>query len=314
MSIDKSLKIKRNVILAKYTTFRIGGPAKFFVEVNSPDELVEVVRWAREKGEKYFILGGGSNVLFRDKGYDGLVIRMKNKELRIKNKIIDAGAGVMLSELLKLMLDNNLSGLEWAAGIPGTVGGAVYGNAGANGGCMADVVESVEVFDGKEIKVLQNKDLKFGYRTSVFKPHLSGGKCTSPPDKGGWGGFVILSVKLKLKQGNKEQSKKLVKKYLIGRKVKQPRGFSAGSIFKNPSLPPPHTPPQAGGATAGKLIEQCGLKGLKIGDAQISEQHGNFIINLGNAKALDVLALIERVKNEVDNKFGITLEEEVQIV
>jgi UDP-N-acetylmuramate dehydrogenase len=283
------LNIKKNINLAPHTTFRIGGPAKFFVEVKNSDELIKAVSWAKKEKVKYFILGGGSNILFDDKGYKGLIIKITSKKIElIKNKnLIIASAGANLSQLVKFSLENNLKGLEWASGIYGTVGGAVFGNAGANKGCMADVVEEVEVCNGKKIEVLNNKDLNFKYRSSAIKK-----------------GETIISVKLKLKKGDKKESEELSKKYLKQRKEKQPKGFCAGSIFKNPKA----------NVSAGFLIEQCGLKGLKIGKAKISEKHGNFIINLGNAKSSDVLALIEKAKNEVEKKFAIKLKEELTIV
>ncbi|MFH1188200.1 MAG: UDP-N-acetylmuramate dehydrogenase [bacterium] len=284
------LNIQKNTKLAPHTTFRIGGPADFFVEIKNPDELVEAVLWAKEKKIKYFILGGGSNILFSDDGYRGLVIKIASKRVElVKNNLIIADAGVNLSQLVKFSTDNNLSGLEWAAGIYGTLGGAIFGNAGANGGCMADIVEEVEIFDGKKIKIFKNKNLDFKYRFSSIKK-----------------GSVIVSAKLKLKKGDKQTSEKLIKKYLKERSEKQPKGFCAGSIFKNPK--------SKKYISAGWLIEQCGLKGLKIGQAQISEQHANFIINLGGAKASDVLGLIEKVKKEVEGKFGVKLREELNII
>lgn len=282
------LSIKKNIRLASHTTFRIGGLAKFFVEVKNSNELIEAVSWAKKNKVKYFILGGGSNILFNDKGYDELIIKIANKKIElVKNKnLIIAGAGANLTQTIKFTLDNNLSGLEWASGIYGTIGGAVFGNAGANGSCMADVVEEIEIFDGKKIKILKNKDLNFKYRYSGIKKQE-----------------IIISATLKLKRGDREHSEKLIKKYLKQRTEKQPKGFCAGSVFKNPK-----------NTSAGILIEKCGLKGLKIGKAQISEKHGNFIINLGNAKSGDVLALIDKAKDEVNKKFRVKLEEELTIL
>ncbi|MFH1564777.1 MAG: UDP-N-acetylmuramate dehydrogenase [bacterium] len=281
------INIQKNTKLVQHTTFRIGGPADFFVEVKNSDELVESVSWAKEKKIKYFILGGGSNVLFSDDGYKGLVIKIASKKIElVKNNLIIADAGANLSQLVKFSIKNNLNGLEWASGIYGTFGGAIFGNVGANGSCIADVVEEVEIFDGKKIQIFKNKELNFKYRSSGIK-----------------NGSVIISAKLKLKKGDKQESEKLVKKYLKERSEKQPKGFCAGSIFKNPK-----------NSSAGLLIEKCGLKGLKIGDAQISEQHANFIVNLDGAKAGDVLGLIERIKKEVEKKFGVKLKEELKII
>lgn len=285
----RMLNIKQKIQLAPYTSFRIGGPADFFVETRNSDELVEAVFWAKEKKIKYFILGGGSNILFSDDGYKGLVIKIASKQIKLIKNLIIADTGANLSQLVKFALDNNLAGLEWASGIYGTLGGAIFGNAGASGKCIADIVEEAEIFDGKKIKVLKNKELNFKYRASGIKK-----------------GDIIISAKLKLKKGDRQKSKKLVKKYLKERGEKQPKGFCAGSIFKNPK--------SKKYISAGWLIEQCGLKGLKIGQTQISEKHANFIVNLGGAKAGDVLGLIEKVRKEVEGKFGVKLREELKII
>lgn len=284
-----NLNIQKNIKLAQYTTFRIGGLARFFVEAKHSDELVKAVLWAREKKIKYCILGGGSNILFSDNGYDGLVIKTVNKNIELIKNLITADAGANLSKLIKFSTDNNLNGLEWASGIYGTVGGAIFGNAGANGKCMADIIKEVKIFNGQKIKILKNKDLSFKYRSSSLKKET-----------------VIICAKLKLKNGDKKESEKLVKKFLKERFEKQPKGFCAGSIFKNPK--------NKKYISAGQLIEQCGLKGLKIGNAQISEKHANFIMNLGGAKSKDVVALIKKIKKEVAKKFKVKLEEELKII
>ncbi len=256
------MKFQKNVLLKNYTTFKIGGPAKYFCFAKNKEGLIEAVKWAKEKNLPFFILGGGSNLLVSDKGYEGLVIKYQNPKLaEYVNK-----------------------GLEWAAGIPGTVAGAIRGNAGAFEGEMKDVVKEVEVFDAKtqKIKIFKNKDCQFSYRNSVFKKNPN---------------LIILSAKIRSSRGNPKK----IQQYLNYRKERHPQEPSAGSVFKNLFDVP-----------AAKLIAECGLKGKRIGGAQISEKHPNFIINLGNAKSSDVLKLINLVKRKVKNKFGKKLEEEIQ--
>jgi len=284
------IEIQKNIGLACHTTFRIGGLAKFFISVKNSDELVEAVKWAQKKKVKYFVLGGGSNVLFADKGYNGLVIKLANSSFQISGQTVIATSGVLLAQLVAESLKEELNGLEWAAGVPGTLGGAIYGNAGAHGGSMADIVVSVDVFDGKEVKVLKNHELNFDYRHSIFKEK----------DKKD---YIILATHLKLKRGNKGQSQELAKTYLLQRLSNQPKGFNAGSTFKNPE----HN-------SAGRLIEDCGLKGKRIGDARISEKHANFIENVGEASSDDVVELVEMARDAVKNKFSVLLENEVRVV
>ncbi|MDO8601103.1 MAG: UDP-N-acetylmuramate dehydrogenase [bacterium] len=271
MLIKKLLpSIRENVSLASYTSFKIGGPARYFFLAKNKDDLLKAVMAAKELNLPFFILGGGSNLLVSDKGYKGLVIK----------------TGESLSSYV-------LKGLEWAAGIPGTIQGAVYGNAGAFGKSMKDAVESVEVFDLKTggIKVFKNRDCKFAYRTSIFKKNKN---------------LIIVSVKIvdEAKVSSPRITGARIKEYLNYKKDTQPLNFpSAGSVFKNPA-----------GFSAGELIEKCGLKGKKIGQAAISEKHANFIVNLGKGKAKDVVGLIKLIKAKVKNKFKINLEEEIQFL
>jgi len=274
------MKINKNIFLAKYTTFRIGGLAKYFLEAKNREEIIKAVKFAKSKKLPYFILGSGSNILVSDKGFNGVVIKITASRIIKNYNIIKADAGVKLSALLNFCLKNNLSGLEWLAGIPGTAGGAIYGNAGAFGHSMAELVQ--------EVKILNNKlhDLKFSYRDSVFKKNKQ----------------IILSIKLKLKKASQKAIKEKIKKYLQQKKATQPLNYpSAGCIFKNPNKKP-----------AGYLIDQCGLKGRKIGQAQISQKHANFIVNLGKAKAIDVKKLINLAKKEVKAQFNIDIKEEIQ--
>lgn len=264
------MQFQRSIPLKNYTTFKIGGRAKWFCIAESKDDLIEAIKTAKKKKLPFFILGGGSNVLISDKGYQGLVIKYQNPQL-----------GDFVGR-----------GLEWAAGIPGTIAGAIRGNAGAFGKSMQDAVKTVEVFDAKtqKIKIFKNKDCKFSYRNSIFKKNPN---------------LIILSAKIKTKKAHCSHTgnSKKIREYLNYRKARHPQEPSAGSIFKNfPDIP------------AAKLITQCGLLGKKIGQAQISTKHPNFIINLGGAKAKDVLRLINFAKRKVKNKFGKKLEEEIQFL
>jgi UDP-N-acetylmuramate dehydrogenase len=301
MTIDKLLPgVKTNIPLKKYTTFKIGGPAKYFFEAKKKEDLIGAIIAAKKMRLPFFILGGGSNLLVSDTGFKGLIINFQFSIFNFqKNKII-VGAGTPLGRLVSSSTEKSLTGLEWAVGVPGTVGGAIYGNAGAFGYSMADVVKSVEVLEITEgrmqndnakfkIKEYKNKDCKFSYRESIFKRNKN---------------LIILSAKLQLKKGNKKNIQEKMREYLNYRKENQPLDLpSAGSIFKNPK-----------GFSAGELIEGCGLKGEKFGDVKISEKHANFIVNLGEGKAKDVMKLINLAKKKIKEKFGITLEEEIQFL
>jgi len=344
-------------LLKNYATFKIGGEAKYFFVAKTKKDLILAITVAKKLKIPFFILGGGSNLLASDQGYKGLVIKIKNEKFKIKNynsKLkIFCEAGAPLSKLLSESFKNGVTGLEWAAGIPGTVGGAVWGNAGAFGKSMRDIIKEVEVFDTKteEMSVFKNKDCQFGYRDSIFKKNKN---------------LIITFLTLKLKKGKKKEIQKKIKEYLNYKKEKQPLNYpSAGSIFKN--LPRTETeflvrgqksPKQNKFATGqakiknrasiygsegeeengvlfayqnllkkypefkkfnkigeipvGCLIDKCGLKGKKIGEAQISKIHANFIVNRNRAKAKDVKKLINLMKKKVKQKFGLVLKEEIE--
>jgi len=292
MKIEKEPPgIKRNVSLARYTTFKIGGPAKYFFVAKTKEDLISAIKVAKEFNLPFFILGGGSNLLVADKGYKGLVINFQFSIFNFQKTKIVAGAGLPLGKLVNAAMEKGLTGLEWAIGIPGTVGGAIRGNAGAFENSMADIVKTVEVLNSKNLKtkIFKNKDCQFGYRESIFKK-----------DKN----LIIFSAILQLKKGNKKKIKNEIKKNLEQRKKTQSLNFpSAGSIFKNPK-----------NFYAGDLIERCGLKEKRIGNARISEKHANFIINLGQGKAKDVKKLIKIIKQKIKKKFGVKLEEEIQLL
>ena len=283
--------VRKNVLLKNYTTFRIGGPARYFFEAKSKDDLFLAIKTAKRFNLSFFILGRGSNLLVSDKGYKGLVIKIKSSKIKSQKdvKTIFAEAGVSLIQLVNFSFKKALTGLEWASGIPGTVSGAVFGNAGAFGKSMKDAVVKIEVFNAKTLKfeTYNSKDCKFAYRESIFKKkkHL-----------------IITSVIIKLKKGKKIKIKKKIKECLGRKKKSQPLNYaSVGSIFKNPNK-----------KSAGKLIEDCGLKGKRIGKAKISEKHTNFIVNLGDARAENVKKLINFAKKAVKKRFGVSLREEIQ--
>lgn len=291
--LDTLPKIKENISLAKYTTFRVGGKARYFFIAETKKDLIAAVKTARDLKIPFFILGGGSNVLISDKGFNGLIVKNEARNFKIEKETARAESGAILSQLVNASVKAGLSGLVEGAGIPGTVGGAVWGNAGWPKGAWAigNVVKGVELLmpDGRIKKVSKNW-FAFDYRTSRLKMI----KDEKP---------VILEVVLKLKKGQRLNLGKRLREILKIRFKKIPAGFSAGSVFKNPP-----------GGAAGELIEGCGLKGKRFGRAEISKKHANFIVNLGGARASDVLNLMKLAKAKVKRKFGITLEEEIQIL
>ena len=285
--------IKEEISLKEYTTFRIGGNAKYLLKVSDIKELKRIVEKANKFKIPFLVIGGGSNILFSSKGYDGLIIVYKQNKvidpIINKNNLIDVCANIPLSALISKL--KGLSGLEWAVGIPGTLAGAINGNAGAFGESISDSIESVNVLELKDNDFIEKKynknDCQFSYRNSVFKDNQN---------------LIIVSAIIKMSDDATEEIETRIKDNLSKRNLKQPKGFSAGSVFKN-----------GDGFSAGALIEKAGLKGLQIGDAKVSEDHANFIINLGNASSEDVINLINIIKKEVKEKFLIELEEEIKI-
>ena len=283
-------RLRENVLLSEYSTFRIGGIARYLIEVDNAEDLKKVIQKALELNLQFIVIGGGSNILFSSKGYNGLVIVFKsNNTFSINDNLIEVDASVSLNYLINKL--NNYTGLEWAVGIPGTVAGAINGNAGAFGGEMSELIKQVKVLEIKDNQIIEKdfskEDCKFSYRNSIFKNNPN---------------LIITSAILELKKDSEENVKQKIKNNLSKRMSKQPKGFSIGSIFKNGE-----------DFSAGELIEKAGLKGLQIGDAKISDEHANFIINLGKATSDDVLELIKIVKKEVKEKFSIDLEEEIKI-
>lgn len=309
----------QNIPLADYTTYKIGGPAKYFAEVKNKEDIVDVLNEYKDYSsinKKIFILGGGANTLFSDEGYDGLVLKISMADIVMgDDNTICIGAGAKLQDILCFAAERNLTGIEWAAGIPGSFGGAIRGNAGAFGKEMKDCVisvKSVAIQNCDKIIERQNNGEVFGYRASVFKSVAQN--------------EIIVSGEIKLTLGNATEIQAKIQSHLDYRKEKQPLEWpSAGSVFKNVDVskitqeqlqkwkdviktdPFPVIP-------VALLILGAGLKGKTIGGAMISEKHSNFFINTGNAKASDVKALIDFTKKTIQEKFGITIEEEIQIV
>ena len=281
--------LKMNVSLANYVTMRVGGNAHFFVEPQKISELIKIVKYCIKQKINYFILGNGSNVIFSDRGFDGIVICTKKlNKIYVKKNIVKVECGTNLYMLNKFLINNALSGMEFTYGIPGTVGGAVCMNAGAYGFEMKDIIQKVMYFDGKKIKTKNIANLDFSYRNSYFKKN----------------NFIVLKVWLKLNKKNILDVQNLCMQNFKKRQISQPLEFAnSGSIFK-----------KVNGISAGKIIDDLGLKGKKCGGAQVSTLHANFIINKNNATSQDVKNLIDEIKKEVKEKAGISLEEEVIII
>ncbi|RKX23072.1 MAG: hypothetical protein DRP35_00325 [Candidatus Zixiibacteriota bacterium] len=283
-----------NKDLAQFSSYKTGGKATLFISVTTIEELSDTLKKTKNLNIPYVILGGGTNVLISDSGFDGLIIKMDIKGMEIfeKSKII-CGAGENLEDLIIFSSKNSLTGLEFAAGIVGSVGGAVYGNAGAYGGEIGNIVESVTVIDKNgEIKNISHSEADFGYRDSVFKKT----------------GDIITQIIFQLEKGDKKAIQSKIDETLSVRHEKLPYDqCSAGCFFKNiPDNTQPH-----GKLAAGKLLEDIGAKNMKYGGAEISEKHANIIINTGKATSNDILTLAERIKVKVKEKFGVLLEEEI---
>ena len=286
--------IQSNVSLKKYSTFRIGGIAKYFFEAETKEDLISVVKLAKEFKIPFYIIGEGSKLLISDNGFNGLIIKTKNQKFKVERDEIEMEAGLLMNQLVQITLKESLTGVEWLAGIPGTIGGAIRGNAGAVKSSIEDVILSVNVFDTEKEEeiVLSKEECSFDYRSSIFKK--------SP-------NLVILSCRIGLKKGNQKEIKKEMDKYFIHRRKYHPLQYtSVGCIFKNPKLKTGQEVP------AWKVIADCDLAGKRIGNVKVSEKHSNFIVNLGEGKAKEVKELIQIIKDTVKEKMGIEIEEEVQ--
>ncbi len=330
----------KNEPLSKYTNFRIGGLAKYFFEAKTANEIIEAVRWVQDNREQSFVIGGGSNVLLSDDGFDGLVIKAANRGIKINGLRVTAEAGALSALVARKTVDVGLTGFEWAISLPGTIGGAIRGNAGCFGGEIKKVVSRVKILAPQEqfansreltnynwgwkAREINNLDCAFNYRNSIFK------QMKPAP--------IILSIELELQKDDPKKCLERIRENLALRKAKQPLdGSSAGCIFKNYELSPDVKPARGGPKRweiknhgfsfeipkefldqeiipVGWLVEQAGLLGLKLGDAEVSTKHGNFVLNRGRARAQDVVDLVQKIKQAVFQKFGIELEEEIQLV
>lgn len=305
------LSIQENILLAPYTTFKIGGPARWFVCVRTAKELQEAFVWAKTKELQTFLLGGGSNILVSDKGFSGLVIHLESSDPRREDFSLIAFAGTTLSSVVDMARDCSLEGMQNLAGIPGLVGGAVRGNAGAFGVEMKDIVFSVKALNGKtlEEKVFSNEECHFSYRMSVFKEE----------------GWIVTEVVFKLRPGDKETLAKTMEEIVAQRNAKHDQSaFCAGSFFINPIVENEELRKEFEKETnvlcrenkvpAGWLIDKMGLRGKQMGGAMVSEMHPNYIVNTGEATAEDVVMLMSYVKQQVRDGLGVQLTQEVQLV
>ena len=305
-------KIKENISLKNFSTFKIGGEAELFLEIKEKQDLLDAFSFAEENNKKIHILGGGSNTLINDGLIKGLVLVFKNDNLKLKGERIEIGAGAKLGRALHSSVSNSLSGLEWSAGIPGaTLGGAIRGNAEAFGVSTGSLIETVEVFDmdKKEFLTLSNRDCLFSYRNSLFKEKSN---------------LIIWEAVLKLRKEKNEVVKNLMEEAVEFRVKKYPKLPSVGSIFKNISLEEikennlllfdeikDRADNRLGNIGAGLLIDMAGLKGKTMGGAKISLEHANHIVNTGRATAEDVITLISIIKQKIRNNFKIQLQEEI---
>ena len=274
--------------MSRHTTFRIGGEAACFIRISSEEQLRKLIPYFENVGVEYFVLGKGSNLLVGDKGYPGVILQISDacQQIEAEENRLQVQAGAALSKVALFAMERGLEGLEFAAGIPGTVGGGVVMNAGAYGGEMKQVVESVRVLSSEgEILTLDNDTMEFGYRTSIIRNR----------------NFTVLSVTFRLREGNREEIRGRIEDFQMRRMEKQPLNYpSAGSTFKRPE-----------GYFAGKLIMDAGLRGFQIGDARVSDKHCGFVVNVGKATARDVTDVIEEVQEKVRERFGVSLEREV---
>ena len=284
--LHKYGEVEQHATLKNLNTYHIGGTAKYLISPHSINDLVSILKILKNNNIKYFILGNGSNIILNDREYDGAAIRLNNLdglEIHPKMHMVYAEAGVILPKLAMETVKSSLTGLEFAVGIPGTVGGSIYGNAGAYNSCILDYVSSVTIIDENfNIKVLEHENISYAYRTSSFKEEKK---------------YIIVGAKFFLKEGDKESSLQMIEDRRLRRIETQPLEYpSAGSVFRNPE-----------GDYAGRLIESCNLKGYKIGGAEVSEKHANFIINKNNATSKDVYDLINYVHKVVKEKTTVDL-------
>ncbi len=280
-----------DVDMREYTTFRAGGRAAEMVICSNTEELSEIMEEIKKENKLYLLIGNGSDMLFKDEGYSGTIVKLGEDFQKIERDgdFVKAGAALLLSKVANFALEEELAGFEFASGIPGSVGGALFMNAGAYGGEMKDIVVSATIMDSEgNVREVPVEDMDLSYRHSIFQSNNA----------------IILFVKYKLSKGDKDMIKAEIKEFTLKRNTKQPIEYpSAGSFFKRPE-----------GYFAGKLIQDSGLKGMSVGGAQVSEKHSGFVINKGGATATDILDLMHLIQNTVYDKFGVKMEPEVRII
>jgi UDP-N-acetylmuramate dehydrogenase len=310
------IQVQEHIPIALFTVYKIGGSARYFTEVRTADEVREAIRFGRDKGVPFFILGAGSNILVSDQGYEGILIHMATSGISQNNVLLRLDAGVKMAQAVAASVKSGLAGFEWGIGIPGSVGGSVRGNAGCFGNEMGDVVHAVEVLDTDDtalpIKIFSNSECEFGYRHSIFKLHPA---------------WVVLSVTLELRLDEPKKIQERVLTITKERNEKQDIGTkSCGCIFKNISWEETgkskedllrsfsefETIEDRKNIPASFLIDRAGLKGVREGGVVISPKHANFFVNEGNASAEDVRRLVERIKERVKETYGLELHEEIQ--
>lgn len=289
-------KLKCRYPLAPLTSFGTGGPARYFFPAATVEELTTAIEASRHLGIDHFLIGGGSNLLISDQGFDGLIIKVDVRGLRlIEGPVVEAGAGVDLADLVEFTAKHSLTGLEFATGIWGTVGGAVYGNAGAYGGQIGDVVSSLTLIDGDgRVKEIPVDRCQFGYRDSYLKRSRE----------------IVVSARFSLADGDRETIRKRIDEILALREAKFPPSGTAGCFFKN--IPDPAQP--YGKLPAGKLLEEAGAKGLSVGKAHVYDAHANIIVAESGATSNDIRRLADKMKEKVKSQFGIRLEEEIIMI
>jgi len=305
--------LQKNILLKDYTTFKIGGPAKYFFIAKNTQDLLKVLRLCKKYKLPIFILGGGSNILFSDKGLNGMIIKIDFPEIKIEGNIISAGAGANMIKLAYMAFERGLSGLEWSAGMPGTLGGSIYGNAQAIGQKISGIIKNVQAVNIKsfEIENFSKEQCEFSLKNSIFKKNKK---------------LIIIFANLELKEGAPNEIKERMKEMQEYRRNNHPMNFpSAGSVFVNPECKIKNKKilekyPELSGfmekgiIPAGFMIEKSGLSGKKKEGAQISQKHCNFIVNLGGAKAKDVIYLAKLAQKAVKKNFGLKLEKEIQLI
>ncbi len=289
-------RVQNDVILAPFTSFGIGGAARYFFVASTPTDIVRAVRAARQTGLKFFVLGGGSNILFDDAGYTGLVIKDETDKFRLKGEVVSALSGAILDKMVDATVEAGLGGLEYAAGIRGTIGGAVYGNAGAFGHAINEILKSAVIYTGDDkIEIVDTDYFQFEYRKSRLSES----------------GDIVLSVKLQMHHEDKARLTEIVNERRRFRKERHPVGLgSAGSVFKNlRSLEDP-----SGVTPAGKILEDAGVRGMSVGQAAVFEKHCNIVVNRGKATSTDVKQLVRMMGDAVKEKFGMDLQREIMYI